>query len=308
MSNETPQVEAPLEQSTPQQDEKKRGFWGGVFPTTVDLLAILGIFLVAQLISLAATYMLGYSYDRLALSSADELTRQIAQTQAGRFSLVNYSITMLITIGGALLIRMFRGSESKAPIARFSMRGFNPTVLLWGMLLLLSISVIFDPLMRFMPTPPELYGRGWAMILTLIVLAPIFEELLCRGIILESVMAKSGVWAACTISSIFFAVMHLHPTAAVNALIIGLMLSYIYIRTSSLFAPIILHAFNNALAYMLVWLGFENVTLWEIVAENKMLYMVIYISAAGILIMSLIKIISSLTRMKKEQEPKPDVE
>ncbi len=301
MSNEREQVDrsahsdSAIEQISP---DKKKGVWWGVFPTTVDLLAILGIFFLAQLISLAVTYMFGYSYDRSALESSDVLVREAAESLAGQFSMVNYSITMAITIIGALILRMVRGC--KAPIAKFSILGFNPTILLWGMVLLLSIAVVFDPLMTYLPTPPEIYGRGWYMILTLMVIAPITEEFLCRGIILESVRAKSGIWAACSISAIFFAVLHLHLTAAVNALIIGLMLSYIYVRTSSLFAPILLHSFNNALAYILVWLGFENITLWEMVS-NKIVYFSIYAIAVLVLIISSVKIIHQLTRIRKAQ-------
>lgn len=293
-------VELTEQSSSTTSERIKLGLWGGVFPTTVDLLAILGVFLVAQLISLAMTYSLGYSFDRVGLNSAESAVRQVAQSQAGLFSLVSYIITMTITIVGALLLRKVRGC--KAPIAKFSVLGFNPSVLLWGMLLLISISIIFDPLMRFLPSTPELYGRGWAMILTLIVVAPIMEEFLCRGIILESVRAKSGVWAACSVSSIFFAVLHFHPTAAVNALIVGLMLSYLYIRTGSLFAPIIMHAFNNALAYMLVWIGYENITLWEMLGGNKIIYFIIYGVAGFVLVTSLIKIIRQLSRIRKAQE------
>lgn len=297
MSNQTPH---PNEEANSPIGKIRLGVFGGVFPTTVDLLSILGIFLVAQLLSVAITYLLGYGFDRAALSSSDEVIQQAAQSSAGMFSLVSYSITMAITIAGALALRIIRGGKS--PIAKFSIYGFNPSVLLWGMLLLVSIAVVFDPLMSLLPPTPELYGRGWAMVLTLIVVAPIAEEFLCRGVILESVRAKSGVWAACSVSAIFFAVLHMHPTTALNALIVGLMLSYLYIRTNSLFAPIILHSFNNALAYLLVWLGYQDMSLWEFTSGNKIIYILIYSLAVVMLIASLIKIIRQLTQIRKKQE------
>ncbi|MFI3302130.1 MAG: CPBP family intramembrane glutamic endopeptidase [Rikenellaceae bacterium] len=281
--------------SAPQQ----KGVWWGLFPTTVDLLAILGIFFVSQLISLALTYGFGYGFDRTALSSTDEALRTAAENQAGVFSMISYSFTMAFTIVGTLVLRRVR--KCTASIAKFSILGFNPSVLLWGMMLLLSIAVVFDPLMSYLPAVPKMYGRGWEMLLTLIVIAPIAEEFLCRGIILESVRAKSGVWAACSISAIFFAVLHMHLTAAVNALVIGLVLSYLYIRTGSLFAPILLHAFNNALAYILMWLGFENITLWKVV-NNKVVYFSIYAVAVFVLLVSSVKIARQLTRIRKAQK------
>ncbi len=297
MNNDKSRIEAEVKSSVSSQ---KTPFWSGQFPTTVDLLAILGIFLVAQLAAIAITFLLGYSYDPTALSGvSDSVERVAAQQRSGMFSLVSYLITMSITILGALILRKFRGGRGS--VARFSIVGFNPTVLLWGMISLISVAIIFDPLMRFLPSPPELTGRGWAMVVTLMVAAPIFEEFLCRGIILESVRAKSGVWRACVVSSIFFAVLHFHPTAAVNALIIGLLLSYLYVRTNSLFAPIILHSFNNALAFLLVWFGYEKLTLWELV-DNKMIYAVIYGVAFVVFITSLIQIIRQLSEKQKEEE------
>ncbi len=277
----------------------QKGVWWGVFPTTVDLLAILGIFFVSQIVSLILTRMLGYSYDTSMLSSDDVAVRFAAESAVGTFNMVYYLFVMMFTILGALVLRRVRGC--KAPIAKFSILGFNPSVLLWGMLMLLSIAVVFDPLMGYLPEVPKMYGRGWETLLTLVVIAPITEEFLCRGIILESVRAKSGVWAACMISAIFFAVMHQHITSSVNALIIGLMLSYLYIRTGSLFAPILLHAFNNALAYILMWLGFENVTLWGMIS-NRVVYFSIYAVAVFVLVVSSVKIVRQLTRIRKAQK------
>ncbi len=299
------------EQTTPSQLEgRKSGIWGGEYPTIVDLLAILGIFLIAQIISLTVTHMLGYGFSREALASGDVLVREAAQYEAGMYSLVSYLITISITIFAALLLRWIRGG--KAPVAKFSYRGFNPSVLLWSIVMLICVAIIFDPLMRLLPSPPELVGRGWAMVVTLIVVAPVFEELLCRGIILESIRAKWGVWAACLLSSVMFAVMHFHPSASINALVVGIILSYIYVRSDSLFAPIILHAFNNALAYMLIWLGFENITLRDIIT-NRDIYTAVYIAAAVILIFSLVKIIRQLSRIRREglqnevEEPKSEI-
>ncbi len=279
--------------------ETKSGIWGGNYPTIVDLLAVMGIFLTAQIISLAVTHFLGYNFDRVALNSTDELLRETAEFEVGRFSLVNYSITMFITVVATFIFGRIRGN--KAPIARFSLRGFNPSVLLWSMLMLVSVAIIFDPLNSYLPSPPELYGRGWAMVATLIVVAPIMEELLCRGLVLEAVRARGGVWAATIVSAVLFSVLHLHPTASLNALVVGIILAYIYIRTDSIFAPIILHSFNNVLAYLLIWAGWDNITLREIIPSRE-IYIAVYIAAIITLLTSLIKIIGQLSRLRRQDK------
>ncbi len=272
----------------------KTPIWHRVFPTGVDLLAILGIFFVAQFIGFGATYLLGYGFDNAALDSVDETVRSAAQQAAGEFSMMSYLITMIITLLGAFLLRRIRGGKGR--IVNYSMLGFNPSVLLWGVVMLFAVTVIFDPLMSYLPDPPEVYGRGWAMILTVVLAAPIFEEFLCRGLILGSIRAKSGVWSATIISSLFFGIMHFHPALVINALIIGMLLGYLYIRTNSIFAPIILHSFNNALAYILVWTGFENITLRGLI-ENNILYTIIYLTAVVTLGISLYKIVRQLARL-----------
>ncbi len=302
MNNEISHVEeAEVDPQKPTEspEPKLKFLWGGEFPSFVDILAMLGIFLLSQVVALAVTYALGMGFNWSTFESADPLVRVAAQDQAGKFSLVSYCVTMFLTIIGALILRKLRGG--KAPIAHFSIVGFNPSILLWGVVLLLSVSVVLDPIMSFLPSPPPIYGRGWSMILTLVVIAPIAEELLCRGIVLEAVRAKRGVWAACFTSAIFFGVLHMHPTVMVNAIVIGLILSYLYIRTNSLFAPIILHAVNNTLALLLVWFGYENFTLWEMV-NNKTIYIIIYSVGLITLVGSFINIIRQLSLLRREQE------
>ncbi|MFI3277800.1 MAG: CPBP family intramembrane glutamic endopeptidase [Rikenellaceae bacterium] len=273
-------------------------FWQGLFPTIIDLLAILGIFFVAQIIGVIAANAMGYGYDNAELYSASEAVVSQAQRSVGSFSLVSYTITILLTIVATLVLRRLRGGRGR--VVRFSWLGFNPSILLWGMLLLIVVSVIFEPLIAYLPTPPEVMGRGWAMILTVVVVAPLFEEFLCRGVILESVRAKSGVWRACIISSIFFGVLHLHPASVVNAIIVGLLLSYLCVRTNSIFAPIILHAFNNALAYMFLWLGVSDVTLRSLLS-NDYLYWTVYGVALLLFIFSMYKVIRTLSALKKDE-------
>ena len=99
------------------------------------------------------------------------------------------------------------------------------------------------------------YGRGFWAIITLVVMAPLLEEFLCRGIILESVRAKYGVVAALFLSSAFFAVLHGHPALAVNAFVMGLILGFIYIETNSIFSVVLLHAMNNGAAFLLIMVG-----------------------------------------------------
>lgn len=75
-------------------------------------------------------------------------------------------------------------------------------------------------------------------------IVPIVEEVINRGIILK-ILLRNGQTTALVVSSIFFAVFH-DPDSIMSALVIGLFLGMLYIRTNDLWMPIIVHAIYNA--------------------------------------------------------------
>ena len=81
---------------------------------------------------------------------------------------------------------------------------------------------------------------------------------------------------------------HFYPAAVVNAFVMGLLLGFIYIRSNSLYIVVILHAFNNALAMLLLTLGYAHTTLYELMSAHglKMLYTVVYGVSLGIFLVA----------------------
>ncbi|WP_185877359.1 CPBP family intramembrane glutamic endopeptidase [Blattabacterium cuenoti] len=84
---------------------------------------------------------------------------------------------------------------------------------------------------------------------TTVLLAPICEELLFRGIILNG-MLKNNIHPlkAILFSSLLFGLTHMNPWQLVGGILIGTFIGYIYYMTSSIMDCILLHIFNNALA------------------------------------------------------------
>lgn len=58
------------------------------------------------------------------------------------------------------------------------MRGLNPALILWGMLLMAATNVVLEPLLQLLPEIPDFYGRGWRALLLTVVMAPLAEEFL----------------------------------------------------------------------------------------------------------------------------------
>ena len=88
-------------------------------------------------------------------------------------------------------------------------------------------------------------GPFWSSFLVVAIFAPIFEEWLCRGMVLRGLLTKmKPVWAI-VLSALFFAVIHANPWQALNAFLIGLMMGYVYYKTGSLLLTMLIHFVNN---------------------------------------------------------------
>ena len=81
-----------------------------------------------------------------------------------------------------------------------------------------------------------------------VVLAPLAEEVLFRGILLPALGRRIGLGAAILISSALFALMHFHVPALAPLLILSVALSLAYIYTRSLVTPIVMHVLFNAVS------------------------------------------------------------
>ncbi len=91
------------------------------------------------------------------------------------------------------------------------------------------------------------------LVLVLItVMAPVAEEMLFRGYIYRALRNGLGVAGAAILSGMIFGGIHLgsSPTEFIPPLmLLGVGLGLLYQWTGSLYAPVALHAFNNAIAF-----------------------------------------------------------
>lgn len=79
--------------------------------------------------------------------------------------------------------------------------------------------------------------------IVLVVVAPIAEEFLFRGIILQRWATKWGIRAGLLGSSLLFGIGHAN---VVGLSMVGMVLGVLYIRTRTLLVPIACHALNNS--------------------------------------------------------------
>ena len=112
-----------------------------------------------------------------------------------------------------------------------------------------ALSEFYEQIMELMKTMTG--GPFWSSFLVVAIFAPIFEEWLCRGMVLRGLLTKmKPVWAI-VISALFFALIHGNPWQALNAFLIGLVMGYVYFKTGSLLLTMLIHFVNNGSAVIM---------------------------------------------------------
>lgn len=143
---------------------------------------------------------------------------------------------------------------------------FRPAVLALAFLPIVLSMPIFvsevDNFLRFLggadgldewdyaPDLGRLVGSSWQGIVLAVIIAPLTEETLFRGIILRGLLGRWPPWAAILISAVLFALMHFNPAQGPITFALGLVLGWIFVRTRSLGLCMLGHALNNASAFL----------------------------------------------------------
>ena len=87
----------------------------------------------------------------------------------------------------------------------------------------------------------------WGSIVGLVIVAPLTEELLVRGLILRGFLSHYSKRKAILASAIFFGVLHLNPWQFIGATVLGVLFAWWFIQTRSMFPCFFGHALANAL-------------------------------------------------------------
>jgi len=117
---------------------------------------------------------------------------------------------------------------------------------------------IISPLISLIPMPDfmkeifmEMAGRnGIISFISIVIAAPIFEELIFRGIMLDGLLKRYNPTKAILISSFLFGFVHLNPWQFISAFAIGILAGWVYYKTKKLWYAILIHMVNNGLAFL----------------------------------------------------------
>ena len=92
-------------------------------------------------------------------------------------------------------------------------------------------------------TAPGLYNG--LVLFSVVVVAPITEEFIFRGVLLHRWGVKWGIRPAIVMTSILFGMLH---SNLVGLFVFGVVMALLYLSTRSLLVPMVAHALNNAIA------------------------------------------------------------
>ena len=117
------------------------------------------------------------------------------------------------------------------------------------------------------------------------VFAPVVEEIIFRGIMVERFGAKYGYKSAVIFSSLIFGVLHMD---IIGAFVFGVVLSVLYLQTRSLLLPFLIHAANNGAVALLIFfdesINLEAMDTLETYLENIWIGFFLFVGSFGWLI------------------------
>lgn len=168
--------------------------------------------------------------------------------------LVYYILTMGAALSFAYFIR-----KKETGIVGFNIALVNIKVLIIVLFSTLALQVgIVNPIVTLIPIP-DLFKPMFIELaklneifafIAIAIAAPIFEESIFRGIILNGLLKRYSPFKSIFISSFLFGIVHFNPWQFVGAMLIGFFMGWIYFKTKNLALTIFVHFVNNSFAFV----------------------------------------------------------
>lgn len=210
------------------------------YPTTLEAVYLLVLYLFLQSLVDFPLALYDYNHD----------THWLNNQLIG--SLSSIIITSFIFILG---YKRSRQSFSEV----FKLRMFNVLLIVPVVALLIGLQYLVGFLNlwieKVLPAPSwfwELFERMfnnrfgfWGSLVKVAVLAPIVEETLFRGILMNGFMRNYKPWYAVFLSGLLFSLYHMNPWQMSYTFFLGLFLGWLMISFKSLPLCIVVHSLNN---------------------------------------------------------------
>ena len=222
-----------------------------------------GVYLLATQGFLTLATLMGYAHWQGLPMNINGAREMMGSTEALiQVALVVNLLSLPLII---LMVKSKRGSVWRDYMA-WRPVGVARTVL-WVIICLLSVfamGILHQVLgwreSGFMDELPLAHSRFW-LIVSVVVVAPIFEEMVFRGFVYGGFERSLGAFPALLLSSVLFTVLHGQYNAyeLAQIFVLGMVLGLARMRTQSLFTPMVMHAVNNGMATAMVFFAQQSV-------------------------------------------------
>ncbi|NLK01735.1 MAG: CPBP family intramembrane metalloprotease [Clostridiaceae bacterium] len=250
-------------------------------PLLFMLLHALFLNLAAMGIVVIYTFVQGIPFSLL--SSQEAIERLFLDAQAQNWASVLLGLVMVPVYSLYLKYRGRKYPEvvllERVPrrywLAAFSaiMGSLGLTMIWIGILIHLAqsnawLQTQYDTYITAIQTLIQPEGYLWLEILAVVIMIPIAEELLFRGILQGEIRRVAPAWLAVLLSAVAFALFHLMPFQIAFVILPGLVLALVYELTRNLLIPIFMHMvynfFGSGIFARLFGLPEDNLTLFWI--------------------------------------------
>lgn len=168
--------------------------------------------------------------------------------------------TAIVSLGALTFVLYYGIEKSKTEFKQlFSFKAIRGSLLVPLVMTLIGLGIVTSIVNSFVvaiiPGGEEAAQKfvnfiqkdTYAVIVFTVMIAPIVEELMFRGLMLRGFLQRYKVKKAIMFSALFFAIGHGNAFQFIPALFAGILLAWWFVKTRSLVPCIFGHVFNNAL-------------------------------------------------------------
>jgi membrane protease YdiL (CAAX protease family) len=240
---------------------KTKGWiWGSIWPSLLYLGLSIIIGIIGGIIAAIVSHNNGTPVMEIALS--------------GKFNLIMTIIVQILTIAVVLPFYLYnRKHYYPKPKQKPSIK-----IVIYSIFFIFLVGIPSDYLLSFIKEHFISNETGLDLVnniisdapivislISVVILAPITEELMIRGLTLNKLLSKKSVLFSVLASGIIFGVIHMNILQGIFAAIAGFALAYVFIKTKSIIPCIICHFANNLLALIEINMTDKQILIFSIV-------------------------------------------
>ncbi len=110
-----------------------------------------------------------------------------------------------------------------------------------------------------LPETEAMTDTVWFVLgLSVVVAAPLAEELFFRGLLFRAIQARWGLALGMAISGLLFALVHFEVSVVIPFWGIGMLFAFAYYQSGSLWTPVIAHAIFNGVSFIVTISGVNS--------------------------------------------------